>query len=67
MRAIVRAIALPGLALTLAACGATGPWPGNYSLPYLYQSDDGRYVQTAPGSLTWKSPTDDRASDNADA
>src|SRR5688572_25798664 len=59
MNAITRYLVLPGLALAVAGCGSTGPWPGNASLPYLYASGD-RYVPEYPGTLSFKSPTDDR-------
>src|SRR5262245_57813697 len=62
---IARSLTVPALALVLVGCSASGPWLGNYTLPDLYTSGD-RYVPDAPGSMTWKSPTDDRAGENAD-
>lgn len=59
MNAITRSLVALALALAVAGCGATGPWPGTAKLPPVYAHGD-RYVPEGPWTLGYTSLTDDR-------
>lgn len=59
MNAITRPLVALALALAVAGCGATGPWPGTAKLPPVY-ADGNRYVPEGPWTLGYTSLTDDR-------